>query len=178
METQIDAAQFVLIICTQIYYERVSQNAAPGVGLGVLWESHLIYNLLYQAGTMNSKFIPVLPSGGKVEHIPVPLRSAQRYHPFDEGQGYLELYRFLTNQPDVVMPPLGSRKTLPPLSRPFEAHAPGSPTVVSCSNSPRAGIWVPSDSIQAFIPCHRLAVGRTRGHNVTGTRGFRRGRVS
>src|SRR5947209_16025492 len=83
-------------------------------GGSLLWEGSLIYQHLYEQGTVNLKFIPVLPPHGKTEHIPLPLRGAQRYSPFSED-GYEALCRRLTNQPAVMVPTLGKKKTLPPV---------------------------------------------------------------
>ncbi len=84
MEQEIEAADFVLLVCTETYHQRVSMNAAPGTGLGALWESHIIYQLLYEAGTVNPRFIAVMPPGSKVDNIPTVLRGSQRYEPFTE----------------------------------------------------------------------------------------------
>ena len=114
MESQITAADYVLLVCTENYYERVYRNAAPGVGLGAIWESSLIHQLLYESGSVNPKFIPVLPPDGSAQHIPLALRSVQHYTPFDDD-GFWELYRRLTAQPAVLMPKLGRQVALPPM---------------------------------------------------------------
>jgi len=44
MENNLDAADFVLMICTPTYYRRVMQKERAGIGLGVQWEGGLIYN--------------------------------------------------------------------------------------------------------------------------------------
>jgi TIR domain len=113
MENEIEKADFVLLVCTKTYLDRVKMHAEPGKGLGALWEGNLIYQHIYEEGTVNSKFIPVLPAPGSVEHIPMPLRGAQRYSLFSDD-GYNALYRRLTNQPAVPIPPLGRRRMLLP----------------------------------------------------------------
>ena len=55
---QIDQADFVLMVCTEIYHRRVSRREEPGVGHGVLWEGRLIYQLVYAAGSASAKFVP------------------------------------------------------------------------------------------------------------------------
>jgi len=92
MEEQIEGATFVLLVCTEIYHDRVKMRAKEGTGLGALWEGNLIYQFLYESGTINRKFIPLLPQDGKDTHIPSPLRVSQHYSPFTEP-GYTELYR-------------------------------------------------------------------------------------
>jgi hypothetical protein len=151
MDLQIAEAEFVLLVCTETYHERVMMRTPKGKGHGVLWESNLIYQYLYEAGTVNATFIPVLPPDGKSDHIPTALRPFQRYEPFTED-GYWELYRRLTRQPRTSRPPLGKRKALLPdeLTR-HEAASPR-PVSVACSSSPRAVLFSESQKLQAFIP--------------------------
>jgi hypothetical protein len=73
MERQIRDSNFVLIVCTETYYQRVMGKEGPGKGLGVRWEGDLIYQSIYHAGTTDTKFIPVLFEGGSPSHIPAPL---------------------------------------------------------------------------------------------------------
>jgi len=40
--------------------KRVLGEEQPGKGLGVRWEGNSIYNAIYSAGVMNTKFIPLL----------------------------------------------------------------------------------------------------------------------
>ena len=44
MERNLDAAQFVLMVCTATYHRRVTGEEEPGKGTGVRWEGSLIYN--------------------------------------------------------------------------------------------------------------------------------------
>jgi hypothetical protein len=71
MEQQIEGARFVLLVCTEIYHNRVKMRAEQGKGLGALWEGNLIYQLLYEAGTINKKFIPLLLPGVTLAKLPV-----------------------------------------------------------------------------------------------------------
>jgi formylglycine-generating enzyme required for sulfatase activity len=126
MDKQIQEADFILMICTEIYFRRVMGQEELGKGLGVRWEGHLIYDYIYQAGTTNTKFIPILIAPGKTEYIPTPLRAYPHYLAFTDS-GYEELYRRLTNQPRDLKPALGKLKTLPPRERralvPYEGEA-------------------------------------------------------
>jgi hypothetical protein len=65
MDNQIRDSDFVVMVCTETCYQRVMGEERPGKGLGVRWEGHLIYGEIYRAGTMNTKFIPVLFEGAK-----------------------------------------------------------------------------------------------------------------
>ncbi len=113
MEKQITRARFVLLVCTETYYNRVTRKEEPGVGFGATWEATIIYNLLYKAQGRNEKFIPLLASDGSDEHIPLPLQDYTRYI-FDTKEGYIRLLRRLTDQPEYIPPPPGDGKKLPP----------------------------------------------------------------
>jgi hypothetical protein len=104
------------MICTETYLRRVTKKEEAGTGLGVCWEAHIIYQLLYEDATRSEKFLPVLLRGGKAAHIPTPLRSFTHYL-VDSKDGYQKLYRTLTNQPRVVKPKPGRLLELPAAER-------------------------------------------------------------
>ena len=108
MQNQIDGAAFVLAVCTGTYCCRFEGREKPGQGLGVSWEGMLASQVLYQTGGLNERLIPVFFEGGS-EVVPKALQPYTRYHLPDE---YDQLYRHLTNQPEVVVPPLGPRRSL------------------------------------------------------------------
>jgi hypothetical protein len=112
MEDQIDSADFVLLVCTEVYSRRVRGREEPGKGHGVMWEANLIYQHIYDDGTHNSKFIPVLFKTGNTSHIPKPLR-AFAYYRVDTDEGYESLYRRISSQPSWLPPPIGKLKTFP-----------------------------------------------------------------
>jgi hypothetical protein len=60
MKRQVRDAQFVLVVCTETYRRRAGGDEEPGVGLGAIYESQRIQQLLYDAGGVNERFIPVL----------------------------------------------------------------------------------------------------------------------
>ena len=126
MDRQIRAADFVLMICTPIYYCRVMGEEEPGRGLGVQWESSTIYQYIYNDGTMNTRFIPVLLEGATINDIPVPWQGTKYYHPTTE-EGYEGLYRRLTNQPFTPKGELGKLRQMPPRKRKhdFSEHMQG-----------------------------------------------------
>jgi len=114
MDRQIHEADFILMICTPTYNRRVMGREQPGIGHGVAWESTLIYQYIYNTGTLNTKFIPILFEGASIADIPTPLQGASHYFPSTEV-GYEDLYRRLTNQPRTLKPVLGKlRKLLSP----------------------------------------------------------------
>jgi WD40 repeat protein len=114
-EKQVLHADFVLLVCTETYYKRVTGEEKPGVGRGVRWEGNLIYNDLYQNDSINFKFIPVLFQDCHDKYIPLSLKSFT-YYWIDSDDDYNGLYRHLTNQ-FPKKPGLGKLKQLPPLKR-------------------------------------------------------------
>ena len=116
MDRHIRAADFVLMICTPTYHRRVMGEEEPDKGHGVAWESTLIYQYIYNAGTSSTRFIPILLEGGHEADIPIPWQGVKYYRPTTK-EGYNELYRRLTDQPLTPKPALGSLRTLPSRER-------------------------------------------------------------
>jgi hypothetical protein len=112
MDRQIHEADFVLMVCTPTYFRRVMGEEELDTGYGVMWESQIIYQYIYNQGTINTKFIPVLLEGANISDIPTPLKSAMYYH-LSTDTGYEELYRRLTHQPRTLKPLPGKLKQLP-----------------------------------------------------------------
>ncbi len=115
MEKQIRDAKFVLLVCPETYLRRVMREDA-GKGLGVMWESSIIYSYLYNAGSVNTKFIPIVFDRADTNYIPIPLQPTTYYFVGDDP-GYESLYRRLTNQPAIPVAPLGKSRYLPSLDR-------------------------------------------------------------
>jgi hypothetical protein len=103
----------VLIICCPSYYARIMGDAKPGTGQGVRWEGNLILQYLKESDTYNDRFLPVLFDDGNAKYIPDPFRSFQ-YYTLKGEDGYNQLYRRLTDQPAISIPPLGPIKALAP----------------------------------------------------------------
>ncbi len=116
MKRQVDAARFIVIICTETYRRRADGKEQPGVGLGATYESQLIQQLLYNTGGANERFIPVVLTGPNRAHIPLELQRYTHYC-LDAPEGYENLYRLLTDQPRISKPTLGPLRSLPPLER-------------------------------------------------------------
>jgi len=116
MDRQIEESDFVLIICTETYFNRVQGREKSGIGKGIKWESLLTYQDIYDRDSLNSKYIPVLLDGAEESHIPRPLRATDRYRPADI-QDYEKLYRQITDQPFVVKPDIGVIRSLLPRQR-------------------------------------------------------------
>ncbi|MBN1932103.1 MAG: TIR domain-containing protein [Desulfobacterales bacterium] len=106
MDRQIEQVDYVLMICTETYYNRVMGKEQIGVGRGVKWESVLTYNHIYTNDSTNTKFIPVLFAPGDFCHIPRPLQGTT-YYCLDSEQGYEQLYWRLTGQHKTAKPVAG-----------------------------------------------------------------------
>jgi hypothetical protein len=115
-ERQIEAADFVLMVCTETYHHRVKGDEQPGQGRGVVWEAGIIRQILYDAGAVGDKFVPVLFSDGSPEQIPRPIKGSS-WHIVDREDGYEDLYRRLTKQPRLLRPALGAIRPLPTRQR-------------------------------------------------------------
>lgn len=112
MDRKIRGAKFVLMICTETYYKRVMGEAAADEGRGVKWEGGLIYQHIYNAGSNNEKFIPVILGPDDARFIPTPLQSATHYN-LNTASGYDKLYARLLGKPLTPKPKLGSSRPLP-----------------------------------------------------------------
>jgi hypothetical protein len=115
MTRQIIEADFVLLVCTPTYRRRFDGEENSSAGQGATWEGLIAQQILYEAGGLNHKLIPVLFEDGDERDIPLSLRPFTHYR-LDEG--YEDLYRHLTGQPKHVAPPLGHIVDLRSLSRP------------------------------------------------------------
>ena len=107
-------SKFVLMICTETYRRRVEDKVPADEGRGVFWEGGIIFTHIYSEKG-NTRFIPVLLPDATPDCIPVPIRNHTRYQigQFDlVDDGYLGLYRELTEQPAVSKPALGQVVTL------------------------------------------------------------------
>ncbi len=135
MERNLDAAQFVLMVCTETYRRRVMGEEEPGQGTGVRWEGKLIYNRIAYGEPGGIRFIPILLPGAEPTHIPDPVRGHNHYRLaiFDlTDPVYEALYRHLTGQPATPRPGLGPIQILPPRLRPHAVPGPLPPSGGPC----------------------------------------------
>ena len=113
MDSNLDAAKFVLMVCTETYRRRVMGLEKPGRGLGVRWEGSLIFNRIYNDEPSGSRFIPILLPGSEPAHIPNSVQGHTRYQvmTFDrEDPNFVYLLRHLTGQgPRLKSPSARSR---------------------------------------------------------------------
>jgi serine/threonine-protein kinase len=93
-------ADFVLLICTSMYCDRVENKVAFDEGRGAFWEGSIIYDYVYEEKG-NRRFIPLLLDGATKSCIPRPIRNHTHYaisHYDFTDRGYRKLYRELTKQ--------------------------------------------------------------------------------
>lgn len=128
---QVDAADLVILVCNPAYRRRFEGQETPGTGRGVTFEGMLAIQYLYDADTRNKKFIPVLFDGASDDAVPRVLRPYTRYMLPEQ---YNQLYRHLTDQPEIVAAPLGPRRVMPPR---------GSPSAVASAPQPAPATSVP-----------------------------------
>src|SRR5438128_5623010 len=109
MLDQLDAANFVLVICTGPYYRRFRGHEEPGKGKGGDWEGALITQEIYDSRSRTLKFVPVLFSPEDQKFIPEPLRSINYFALTSEAE-YQALYDSLLEQGGVEPGPIGKVK--------------------------------------------------------------------
>jgi tetratricopeptide (TPR) repeat protein len=110
-EREIKAADKVLVVCTEVYRRRFDGEEASGKGKGARWEGKLIRELLFDAGSEKTVFIPVVFDEADVKFVPLPLSGGSRYLLPVE---YPVLLSHLKGQASVRMPPVGQGKPFPP----------------------------------------------------------------
>jgi hypothetical protein len=114
MHNQIQDADYVLVVCTEVYKRRFEGKEVVGKGAGAKWEGAIITQHLYESEGRNLKFIPVALSEEDVAYIPLELRQGTRYV-LDTEEGYNDLYYRLTDQRRRVKRELGQLRALPAL---------------------------------------------------------------
>jgi tetratricopeptide (TPR) repeat protein len=132
MIEQIEGAAFVLLVCTETYSRRFSGKEAGNKGKGARWEGAIVTLQLYEDGFTNTRFIPVLLSGGTPSTIPLVLRGTT-YYDLSNDRGYQRLYRRLTGQsnktiePIVYMPPMPAFEKKQDFFQPWNVPHPHNP---------------------------------------------------
>ena len=77
---QTEAADFMLIVCTETYRRRFDGKEEKGRGLGVAWEGAVATQALYDAAAAGGKFVPIVFAPEDEAHIPTILRGVTRYN--------------------------------------------------------------------------------------------------
>jgi hypothetical protein len=110
MLDQLDAADSVLVVCTETYYRRFRGHEEPDKGKGVDWEGALITQEIYDSRSKTLKFVPVLFATEDEKFIPEPLRIGTHYT-LISASSYQDLYDFLLGQAGVEPGVVGVLKT-------------------------------------------------------------------
>ncbi|QPJ65763.1 MAG: tetratricopeptide repeat protein [Candidatus Nitrohelix vancouverensis] len=119
MKGQIEEADFVLVVYTEIYKLRFENKDAPGQGKGVVWEGNIITQELYDSCGINTKFLTVVFDDGDAAHITDPLKKQTYFQVSAEGgRDFEKLFRELTGQRQNL-PPLGPIEILPTDAEPI-----------------------------------------------------------
>ena len=119
MAEQIEEAQFVLVVATPGYRDRLKVGAGfPGKG--GFFEGALITQHLYDNHGANTKFFAVHFGAEDETSIPLHLKGYPSYD-IATDDGYVKLYRRLTRQPGVVPPSVG------PVVNPNQLYMPQPP---------------------------------------------------
>jgi hypothetical protein len=169
-ERQIAAADFVLMVCTETYHRRVRGDEDRGTGLGVVWEARIIRQLLYDAGAVSDKFVPVLFSDASSEQIPTPIKGWTRYV-VDTEDGYEDLYRRLTGQPRLLRPALGKIRPMPTRRRQWpEATMQAASSSLPTQKTERGRIEPVRKNPEANMG-GKMGEGQSGGINIAGTIG-------
>lgn len=105
MDNQIENSDYVLIVCTQLYYDRV-MNFKSGEGKGVNWELNIIYQHLYESCCNNTKFIPIIFNDYNATKILKPLQSSTYYY-VDREKDFKKLCNRLKGIKSTIKPPIG-----------------------------------------------------------------------
>lgn len=109
IQNQIEWADFVLMICTQKYYQRFRGHEEHGVGRGVDFEAYIITQRIYDESSRGNKFVAIFLGAVDGKHIPDPVRGRTLYSLTTE-QGYEDLVRFLRGASGVTPYPLGAAR--------------------------------------------------------------------
>ncbi|WHA53406.1 toll/interleukin-1 receptor domain-containing protein [Acinetobacter pittii] len=109
MASQIDQADFVLILATKTYYERSKEFVQdPKSGLGSKWETLHILQKVYENAFNNTKYIPIFFGRENSEYI---IDSLKPYTHYDISNVELKekLVKRLLGQSTSIRPALGEK---------------------------------------------------------------------
>ena len=123
MASQVDQADFVLILATKTYYERSKDFAEnPHGGLGSKWETLHILQKVYENAFNNTKYIPIFLGKENKEYI---LDSLKPYTYYDINEADLKekLVNRLLGNNESIRPKLGEQNKEKEESPPLEPRS-------------------------------------------------------
>lgn len=106
MINKIKNSDYVLVVCTESYYNIVNSGQEIDSGLGRRFEGKLIQKQIYDDGCINERFIPILPPNGHYKHILEVLRDYTPYRIYDDYDKLLNRLKGNVHR----MPPLGRKE--------------------------------------------------------------------
>lgn len=103
---KIKQSDYVLVVCSESYYNVVNGGQTIDSGLGRRFEGKIIQKQIYDSGCINDKFIPILPPNGSRKHILEVLSDYTAYKVYDDYEKLIKRLKGENNH----MPPLGQKK--------------------------------------------------------------------
>lgn len=140
-EKQIRESDFVIVICSQGYFNKINGAVDDGQGRGVKWEVNIIYQALYSEDSNNKKFIPVGFNDSDCNYIPSPLQGSSYYN-ISEYNSYKKLYWRLRGFNAKERPPLGKLRSLPQKERKTLMNIESSGSITFTSELQRLILWL------------------------------------
>jgi hypothetical protein len=104
MEDQFENAEKIIVVPSKTYLERYTQDS--GIGSGARFEAAILRSKLVKNGVSFEKLAVALFDRTDEIYIPDLLHGCERYIVSDD-KGFNNLYRWLTNQPEITAPKLG-----------------------------------------------------------------------
>ncbi|MBU1668342.1 SUMF1/EgtB/PvdO family nonheme iron enzyme [bacterium] len=104
MQDNIEIADYILIVCTEAYYNKISNNVEVCAGRGVKREWLLIDNQLYD-GAKITNYIPIYYEKDNNKFIPTVIKNDCTSYIIDSDKSIIELINYLN----------GNNKKLPPV---------------------------------------------------------------
>lgn len=114
MENQISQSDYVLVVCSKAYYAKCYSEEEKSKGIS--WEVNIVYQHLYDSGSQNTKFIPVIFDPKDDQFIPTPIKPFTYYN-VGTVLGFNNLCLRLHGVIRTQKPPLGKPKSLPAKKR-------------------------------------------------------------
>jgi class 3 adenylate cyclase len=151
MNGRIAWADYVLIVCSEVYAQRFTGVGERGRGKGAKWEGAIITQELHDAEALNVKYVPIVMSAADVRCMPSIL-AGSTYYDLSQSENYDNLYRRLTGQPRIKKRAVGAIREMPPLERkaaaPWAASdAPTKPVTPSTPSQPERTLERPSSTL-------------------------------
>ncbi len=106
MERQIESRDFTLMVCTEAYRRRFTEDESSGVGRGVVWEARILRNLLYEDSERHGRIVPVLLESEAKPFVPTVFRG--NFYDVSAERGFENLLRHLLREPGTEAGALGS----------------------------------------------------------------------